>query len=367
MFNNIVHRIPPSEENPGNRSGTFATLNDGRILLAYARFLSPPNGDNGPAVIASYVSPDNGRTWSDTFKVEVENEGDLNVMSPSLLRLHDGRIALFYLCKTNVAGLTLDCRLRMRVSEDDGQSWSEPRACIPEPPGPGKFVTNNDRVVQLRSGRMVVPCGWQMPMAPDAQGKARVNPRQFVRYFYSDDLGRRWTEGCDCWTLPMANGCGLQEPGVIELKDGRLFGWFRTNLGCQWGHYSADQGETWSAPAPTGFRSPLSPLSMKRIPETGDLLAVWNDYDRSHYDLPIPDANSAGRTPLVAAISKDDGLHWVNHKVIEGDHKRAFVYIGIYFPGDRHALISYGIGAVDGRGYEQVVRRISIDGFYDEA
>jgi len=39
-------------------------------------------------------------------------------------------------------------------------------------------------------------------------------------------------------------------------------------------------GDTWEGPFTTEFVSPLSPMSIKRIPSTGDLVALWNDHSR---------------------------------------------------------------------------------------
>ena len=78
------------------------------------------------------------------YPVVVENEGGMNVMSVSLLRLQNGEIALFYLRKNS----TEDCIPMMRISKDEARTWSDPIPCITD--RKGYFVLNNDRVVQLR-------------------------------------------------------------------------------------------------------------------------------------------------------------------------------------------------------------------------
>ncbi len=92
--------LPPGPGNPRNSEGAFVTLKDGRILLVYTHFTGS-NDDNAAAHLASRVSCDGGKTWSDKDEVvlpdEVAEGG--NCMSASLLRLRDGRIALFYLKK----------------------------------------------------------------------------------------------------------------------------------------------------------------------------------------------------------------------------------------------------------------------------
>lgn len=56
---------------------------------------------------------------------------------------------------------------------------------------------------------------------------------------------------------------GLQEPGVVELKNGVLWAWARTDLGRQYEMFSMDGGEHWSDSQPSWFTGPCSPLSVK--------------------------------------------------------------------------------------------------------
>ena len=92
-------------------------------------------------------------------------------MSVSLLRLRDGRIAMFYIKKyASPAGENypfLD-DLLMRTSDDEGKTWSEATHVSP-PAEPGYRVLNNDRVIQLESGRLVVPVATQMPLQPPSE------------------------------------------------------------------------------------------------------------------------------------------------------------------------------------------------------
>lgn len=162
----------------------------------------------------------------------------------------------------------------------------------------------------------------------------------------------------------------MQEPGVIELASGHLYAWARTDTGRQWQTRSRDRGVRWSPPRPSAFYSPNSALSMKRIPATGDLLAIWND-SRPCWDLPEPvlgegfDANSSwGRTPLVAAISRDEGGTWERHKLVEDDHRRGFCYTAIHFHEDA-VLLAYCCGGVDGGVLQDTrIRRVTLDWLY---
>ena len=353
---NVVLELPPSRHNPRNSEGAFVNLKDGRILFAYSKFNKKLGSDDDPAEIAVRYSSDRGCTWSVRDRIIVKNEGRQNVMCVSLLRLHDGRIALFYARKNGLH----DCRLRMRVSEDEALTWSEPVLVIP---APGYFVVNNDRVIQLTNGRLIVPAAFHRQKGRGNEDFRNLDMRGIAIYFLSDDGGRTWRESKTWWALPAIADSGLQEPGVVELKDGRLFSWCRTDMGCQYGMYSTDQGDIWSLPCPTQFQSPRSPLSIKQIPATGDLLAVWNDRSGR---FPVPaDIWKWGRTPLVSAISHDQGNTWQNFKLIENDPDCGFCYIAIHFPDKKHVLLAYCAGNKKTYILSTLrIRRIRIKWFY---
>lgn len=360
MLNSIVLDLSHGPGNPRNSEGAFATLKDGRILFVHTRYYGGSWADEATADLCSRISEDGGRTWSKRGVVVVENEGKRNVMSVSLLRLQDGRLALFYLRKNSV----MDCRPYLRISTDEGGTWGKPNLCIA---APGYFCVNNDRVIQLKGGRLVMPAGFHRNRnIPPKGGKMTYDPLDFrgiAMFYLSDDAGKTWREARDWWALPVRSGSGLQEPGVVELSDGRLYAYCRTDVGCHYEMFSEDGGETWSAPRPSVFRAPCSPLCIKRIPSTGHLLAVWNDHSgRQGKRRPEYDKMSWGRTPLVAAVSLDDGRTWSKGRVIESDPQRGFCYTAIHFAGDA-VLLAYccGGGGKSGVLQDLCVRRVDLN------
>lgn len=132
----------------------------------------------------------------------------------------------------------------------------------------------------------------------------------------------------------------------------------------QWETFSTDQGFSWSRAEQSTFRSPCSPLSMKRIPATGDLLVVWNDRS-NRYNLPEPQPISRDRTPLVSAISSDEGKTWKHHTVIESAPDHGFCYTAIHFTEDA-VLLGYCAGdeAADGILNRLRIRRIPLEELY---
>ena len=320
--------LPPGEGNPRNSEGDFVRLEDDRLLFVYTRFTGG-GSDHDSADLVSRFSTDDGKTWSAKDEVVLQNEGSFNVMSVSLLRLADNRIALFYLRKNSLT----DCRPCVRFSDDEAKTWSQAISIIGDQ-DVGYYILNNDRVVQLANGRLVAPLAlhnrpdWEKP---DWQGE--------ILCYLSDDGGRTWRGSKTMQQAhgPDGNRITAQEPGVIELKDGRLLLWIRTNAGQQYQCFSSDGGDTWSALEPMGLASPVSPASIERIPATGDLLVVWNN----HAQLPVRARKV--RTPYTVAISRDEAKTWENIRNIEDDPKGWFCYTAIDFTAD-HVLLAHVAG-----------------------
>lgn len=313
--------LPPREGNPRNSEGDFIQLNDGRLMLVYTHFTGG-GSDHAAALLAARFSSDGGRTWTGDDVTVVPNEGGFNVMSVSLVRLDDGRIALFYLRKNSLA----DCRPVVRFSSDEAGTFGPPEECISDQVA--YYVMNNDRAVQLSTGRIVLPLA--LHEGPDGS----FVPRGRALCYLSDDRGRSWRRSKSVLELAAAPDSrnGLQEPGVVELKDGSLLMFCRTDQGCQYFSRSRDGGDTWSAVEPSELRSPVSPASIKRIPSTGDLMVVWNDHRHVGREL------EGKRTPLSVAVSRDEGRTWQQSKPLETDPGGWYCYTAIEFVGPRAVL-----------------------------
>ena len=344
MKKEITLRLEPREGNYRNSEGDFIKLNDGRILFIYSHF-TEGTGDNAGAHLAGRYSQNEGETWTTEDFAVLENEGDMNIMSVSLFRLLDDRIALFYLRKNSES----DCIPYMRTSDNEANSWSEATRCIPDS---GYFVVNNDRVVRLKSGRIIFPVSLHKTAQTETSNIGKIT------CYYSDDDGKSWMKGNNALNPDQAT---TQEPGVIELKNGRLMLFCRTESGTQYTCYSSDQGENWSNLKPSNIKSPLSPASIERIPQTGDLMLVWNNNYK-----PIHDGGK--RTPLNLAISKNEGTTWEKIKPIESDPNGWYCYTAVEFIGD-HILLGHCAGDRSKNiGLETTqITRLNLDWIYGDA
>jgi sialidase-1 len=326
----VVFNLEPAKEFPRNSEGAFITLKDGRLLFLYTQFYGGA-ADHSAARIVSITSGDGGRVWDATPRAVVENHGAENVMSVSLLRLSSGRIALFYLVKNS----WLDCRPHVQFSDDEAATWTEPKLITN---APGYFVMNNDRVIQLASGRIIAPLAFHRARDINSRDAKSFDSRAIAVWQVSDDDGTTWKEAPQWLSLPVpASRTGLQEPGLVQLPDTTLLAFFRTDQGAQFESRSVDGGKTWTPPIAGPMRSPTSPASMKRIPGSDNLLAVWNDHS-GQFSFP-----AGKRSPLAIALSPDGGKTWPIRKLIESDADGWYCYTAIHFVDDA-VILAYCAG-----------------------
>lgn len=324
------------ENNPRNGECDFIRLKDGRIMCAYSKFYGEKWGDECPADIVARFSSDEGETWSEDIIVAQHDETAKNYMCPNLFRMENGDLGMIYGRKyasgeQNGATPTFTEKWFLR-SKDEGKTWSVPLRCTPEKM---YCIIENDHVIRLQSGRIVIPLNLSCPGVND-YGQKTWGGKFFVSA--SDDDGRSWRTICDYQSMPGAqfSATGLQETALYEKKDGTVWALSRTDMGFQYESFSSDGCETWTAHRPNRFfTSPISPLLMKRVGGKYTV-AVFN---------PVPrytgqEGELWGRTPLVCAVSTDDGETFPNVFFLEDDRENNYCYPAI-FEGDDYILVSY--------------------------
>lgn len=328
---------------PRHSEASIIQLADGRLLLAWSRFFNQagePNRaveatpslpqyiqtDNLKAHIAGIFSADGGHTWSDEH-VLIENNAGLNVMSPAFARLADGNIALMYSHRDSSASA---CRMFCR-STDEGKTWS-----LPQPITHAGYITAcHDRLTVLASGRLIAP----LHTTEDWHAHYL-----YVRIAWSDDCGVTWHIG-DPIQLPHVSDSGesgCNEPGVVQRADGSLLLILRTAMGTIYRAESNDDGETWHDLRSLEVVAPVAPSLLRRIPNSNDLLLIWN----WHYNW--KESLGGVRRPLACAISMDDGNSWAwsHRKILEDEPSFTFSYPSCTFVGDE-ALITYYVMKAD--------------------
>ena len=311
-----VSRVPPPNgvmELTDLGFFSIVELNDGSLLA-----------DNGRR------STDGGRSWSEPRPLAPHlTSSTTSSLGNGLIRLASG--ALLYACEGMVS-----------LSRDEGRTWGPTVEACPGMIGLGYF---GDELIQIEGGRLLYPMHMNFsPRHPEFERQS-ILARGFWRdtiyateghhhqpefYFsfavYSDDEGKTWHtphEEAD-WSGALmgwfdeqgfANGrCGalpFGEATMAETGDHHVLLMGRSTVSRVLQTRSADGGTTWTAVLPSMLANSGSPVRLRRIPSTGDLLLVWNQVSREEV------SRGYRRGRLSAAISKDGGHSWENHKTIE--------------------------------------------------
>jgi len=316
-----------NDEHPRNDSASIVELAGGSLFVTWMEFVRSElkSCDTAPNRIASMVSRDGGRTWGD-HRIEVEpEETDVNVYDPSLLRLGGGEILFSWFRYTQLEwGQPFRSVGYLARSSDECRTFG-PRELLWQDEA---VHSANNTFVQISTGRIVRAIG-----TTDIWGGPEDNHR--CGCMYSDDDGRTWKRSENFVRLPL-RGCA--EGHVAETPDGRLLMAMRTQLGSVFLTESSDGGRTWSQAQTSGLRSPESMPVLARIPQTGDLLMIWN---HSPY-LYWPKYNHFGqRSPLTSAVSRDGGCTWENFRNIDDDPDSALSNPSVNFFGDGRAIVTY--------------------------
>lgn len=320
----IVLELPPGKDNPRNSEGAIVELKDGSLFFVFTSFTGNSYADEAQARLLFCRSFDEGETWTLPEELIHPRKFDaLNIMSPSLLRSKNGSIALFF----SVRYGWHDNRTWVCYSLDEGNSWSEPVKTFS---AKGYYVTNNDRVVSLSDGRIIIPAAFHRLKGDDNLARDSFDSRGIAMFFHSDDEGSSWHESSNFLVLDSRSSrSGLQEPGVVELSPGVLWGFCRTDQGRQYETFSFDNGTSWTPPTPSSFLSPCSPMSVKRLPWNRKLMAVWNPAPLSGEWIEKAPPGW-GRTPLVYALSSDNGKTWSDPVTLEHEDDHGYCYTAIY-------------------------------------
>lgn len=343
MQSKIIRDIAPSEQNNRNGEGSFITLKNGDILLAYSRYAGDGDDDGSTADIYACVSTDGGESFGEPYPIITHDDMNAaNIMSAGFMRMSNGDIGMFFLAKSQIT----NCLSYLIRSDDEGKTWGKPVLCSESS---GYFVVNNDRPIRTKGGRILVPAALHGTIClPGSTMVDDILPGELY-IFASDDDGYTWYTISKGITIPASRGCttGVQEPGLLELEDGRLWCWIRTDSGRQYETFSSDGGVTWSVPRPSAFTSAISPLSAKRLSD-GRILALWN---------PIPVYNgrseevegvwTGARTPLALAVSTDDAETFSDCELIETDERSGYCYVAIHETTGGDILLAYCAGSVE--------------------
>ncbi len=314
-------------------------LEDGDLLMAAPWGRPPTNFEQLAAtfpVPPLYRSDDGGRTWQEQGRLNLawELPGMISDGGITFLRLHDGRLAL--LAHRHVEGLHGGGLPVISFSTNNGESWT-PARTIGEPEG--VWYVMNERMIQMRNGRLVVPVSHM----PQGMGTYEGD-RNLGLCFFSDDAGETWRRSAK--PADLADSRGMAEPCVAEVAPGRLLMLARTGSGCNYAAWSEDGGDTWSPPETTTQTTACSSLTLKTLPD-GRLIVFYNHAE------PIRPGAFFPRTPLCYSVSGDGGRTWGEPVLVDESgvllKDRQVIYPGICFT-DEGMVVIYSTHVADPAG-----------------
>ncbi len=361
MLGKHILDLAPSQMNNRNSEGSFITLKNGDILFVYTRYRGAGHNDECTADLCGMISTDEGETFGAPFLVfSCENVGADNIMSVSLVRMENGDIGLFYLQKHNAKLFCLPYFVR---SSDEGKTWLGHTKCVKED---GYYVLNNDRVLRLASGRLLMPLA-KHSAVKRADGSALFGEGK-IYILASDDDGYTWNALAENISLPVSvwndHGAGklsscssAMEPGVVQLENGLIWCYIRTTLGRQYEMFSEDDGETWTTPSPSRFTSPSSPLCAKKLLDHR-LLVVWNPTPKYNGSPAVVDGVwTDGRKKLNLAILDKEAKNFLISEILEYDEGSGFCYTAIHETQAGDILLAYCAG---GKGDTNCLNRLRV-------
>jgi sialidase-1 len=253
-------------------------------LLAFCEGRKNSGSDAGDIDVLLRRSFDRGKTWSSVEKVADMGADTVGNPTPVVER----KTGTIFLLLTGNPGTATERQITdaapgavrtvwITRSTDDGASWSPPVDITAQVKRPDWTwdATGPGNGIQLRSGRLVIPC--------DHNGHSHV--------IYSDDRGKTWKIGGIAEDK-------TNESAVAELKDGSLL----LNMRSYHGKHrraiqrSRDGGLTW---APLAFDEALiEPVCQASLISIG------------HRRLLFTNPAATTRTHLTVRLSKDDGATW---------------------------------------------------------
>ena len=178
-------------------------------LLAFCEGRRNSAADAGDIDILLRRSTDGGKTWGAVQKIADMGEDTIGNPTPVVERKSG---AVLLLLTSNPGKVTerqtgpRDRTVWIMRTTDDGKTWSTPSEITSQVKLPEWtwYATGPGNGIQLRSGRLVIPCDHNL-----------AGERRFSHVIYSDDRGVTWKVGGIAEEK-------TNESAIVELKNGEL-------------------------------------------------------------------------------------------------------------------------------------------------
>ncbi len=308
------------------RIPALAVTQTGRIL-AFAEGRVHSSGDAGEIELVLRTSDDNGETWSNLRMIV--REDDMTCGNPCPVVDQDTGTIWLWLSK-NLAdggeGLITQGQAPRTVwlchSEDNGETWSTPVDMTDQVKQDNWtwYATGPGHGIQLRSGRLLVPCDHMVGIHFD-----RGRDPYHSHVLYSDDHGQSWHIGGvvrdgtnECEVVELSNGdvmincrnyVGGKRRAVSTSRDG----------GLTFGEFFWDET----------LIEPICQASILSLSDPDQTLVFANPA-------------STERENLTIRLSTDNGITWLHSQVL---HRGPAAYSDLAQAPDGSVLCLYEQGA----------------------
>jgi sialidase-1 len=268
-------------------------------LLAFCEGRKNHARDWGDIDLLVKRSANSGRTWSKAITVADFGADTIGNPAPVV----DRRTGTIWLLLTRnpgdvpekniVPGIAGHTRtVWVTHSKDDGRTWATPvdiTASVKEPDW-SWYATGPVNGIQLRTGRLVIPCDHN-------RGDAT---RRYSHVIYSDDAGKTWKLGGSA-------GPECNESTVVELRDGSLMLNMRSYAGKNRRavSISRDAGLTWSEPVwDDALIEPVCQASLIRFGKGNSAVLLFSN------------PADTKRVNMTVRLSRDEGKTWSSSKTV---------------------------------------------------
>lgn len=279
----------------------------------------------GKPDISIYLSklPAGSRTWTET--VRMTHDSTRSEQNPVLFEAPNGEMRLMY--TSQQAGNQDTAIVKQRISQDGGETWSEPSVLFSEA---GTFI--RQPMVVLDDGSYVMP----IFKCRNEPGTRWVGHDDISAVQTSKDHGHTWQE------VEVPNSVGAVHMQIRKLSDNSYLGLYRSRWADNIYESRSPDGINWTEPKPTSLPNPNSGICFDVLPN-GRIVVIFNYSSRKDaiarreglYDEIAEDGDTRAnqgskhadreafwgspRKMLSLGWSDDQGTTW-KHKVIqEGD------------------------------------------------
>lgn len=303
-------------------ASTIVKLRDGGLMCCW--FGGSHEGEADVAIYAARKEA-NGH-WSTPVKLADGAEANWN---PVLFYRADGTLILFYKEGQKIAAW----RTMVMLSQDDGNSWSEPRELVVGDVSGGRGPVRN-KPIRLESGRILAGGStehgiWQaFADISEDEGHTWKKSAPIAITDLQYETGERTAESDIAVSQQSFYGRGVIQPSLWQSDDGHVHMLLRSSEGYIYRADSEDEGGSWTAAHPLELPNNNSGLDLVRLAD-GRIFLVCN---------PVA-ANWGLRSPLTLFLSEDDGVTW--NKLLDLETESAeFSYPAIIADGEE-LYISY--------------------------